>query len=443
MFHRSTRGCSSVFALALGVASPAAAAIDLVGATNATFAWEPASGPVSGYVVYQLCDTTGQTQKSSVTTNRVTLTPQACAAFSLQVAAYGVEGQAQTGPLSDRSELVRFLPAAPPPDPEPTPDPGAGGEAPGAPPATPSDLDGDGRADVLLHHPSDGALLLCSLFKSRLLSVTSLPAFPVEARVVGSGDYDGDGFLDLLGVDRGQVFVWLMRGATPTGGGSVGAPLAAGESVEGSGDYDGDGVSDVLIRRPGVGSIDVWSMRGGAVEASATLAPDPGPSWRIVGSGDHDADGLADVLWQNASDGRLALWRSLARASFETRALPPAVDAGWQGVAVADFDADGASDVMWRKLATGELALSLFRGGVVAETRALATAATRREIVGTGDFDENGSPDVLARFVHKASLKLFRMNDATIVARDGIANLDPSWLPVALGAESPSGQRWR
>src|SRR5262245_1858138 len=171
MLLRSTRGCSAIIAFALAAASPVQAAIDLVGATQATFAWDPASGPVSGYVVYQQCASTGQTQKSSVTTNRVTLTPQACSEFSLQVAAYGVGGQAVTGPLSDRSEIVRFLPAAPPPppDPEPTPEPAPPPVgSPTAPRATNSDYDGDGKPDLLLHHPSDGALVLCSL-KKRML----------------------------------------------------------------------------------------------------------------------------------------------------------------------------------------------------------------------------------------------------------------------------------
>lgn len=444
MFLRSTRGRSSVLALALGAASPALAAIDLVGATNATFVWQPASGPVSGYVVYQLCETTGQTQKSSVTTNRVTFTAQACSAFSLQVAAYGVEGQALTGPLSDPSELVRFLPAPPPPDPDPTPAPGTGGGDPTAPPALHQDFDADGRPDVLLHHPSDGALLLCSLRSSQLVAVTSLPAFPPGARVVGGGDFDADGSPDLLGLDRGQVFVWLLHGATPIGGGVLGDDLGATGSVEGSGDYDGDGVSDVLIRRPDQTRVDVWSMRAGAIDAIDTLAADPGADWDVVGSGDHDGDGLSDLLWENVTTGQLVLWRSLARGSFEAHPLPAPLGLGWQGVAVADFNADGASDVMWRKLATGELAVSLFRAGAVAQTRRLDGAGTapKREIVGSGDFDSDGSVDALARSVGKSSLRWFRMKDATLVSRDGIANLDPGWNPAALGEASPSTQRW-
>ena len=235
----SARGYGSVLALALGAASPALAAIDLVGAANATFVWQPASGPVSGYVVYQVCEATGQTQKSSVATTQVTLSPQPCSAFSVQVAAYGVDGLAQTGPLSEPSELVRFLPAAPPPPPDPAP----GGEPtppagnPVLPPGPRVDFDADGRSDVLLHHPRDGALQLWTLRSrdAQFVLSASPPAFPPAARVVGCGDYDGDGFADLLGLDRGQVFVWLMHEATPIGGGLLGDDLGDGWQRRGFG----------------------------------------------------------------------------------------------------------------------------------------------------------------------------------------------------------------
>ena len=443
MFLRSAHERGALLALALGAASPALAAIDLVGATNATFAWQPASGPVSGYVVYQLCEATGQTQKSSVTANQVTVSAQACSAFSLQVAAYGVDGQAQTGPLSDPSEIVRFLPPPPPAAPPPTPDPIPGGGGPAAPPALHSDFDADGRPDVLMHHPSDGALLLCSVRSSQLVALTSLPAFPPGALVVGGGDYDGDGFPDLLGLDRGQLFVWLLRGATPTGGGVIGDVLAAGDSVEGSGDYDGDGVSDILIRRAVPPHVEVWSMRAGAVDHVDTLAADPGADWHVIGSGDHDGDRHSDVLWENATTGQLVLWRSLTRGSFEARTLPAPLGAGWQGVAVADFDGNGASDVIWRKQATGELAISLFRAGAVAETRPLTLIPSpTREIVGAGDFDGDGGTDVLVRVLGKAPLRIWRMNGARCVERTLIAVLEAGWNPASVGDESPSSQRW-
>ena len=445
VFLRSARACGSLLALALGAASPAAAAIDLVGAANAKFVWQPASGPVSGYVVYQLCEATGQTQKSSVATPQVTLSSQPCSAFSVQVAAFGVNGLAQTGPLSEPSELVRFLPAPPPPVSAP------GGEPtpPAGDPVSPlprMDFNADARSDVLLHLPSDGALQLWTLRPRDTRFVLSAipPAFPPAARVVGCGDYDGDGFPDLLGLDRGQVFVWLMRDATPIGGGLLGDDLGEAGSIEGSGDYDGDGVSDVLIRRPAQARVDVWSMGAGAIAAIDTLAADPGADWRIIGSGDHDGDGLSDILWRNARDGQLVLWRMLGRNRYQALPLPAPLASDWEGVAVADFDGDGTSDVLWRRLVTGEVAVSVFAAGGIAETRLLGSvgSAPTREVVGTGDLDGDGRADVLVRLIGAPGLRLWRMNGAAVVSRTRLANLGVGWNPAGVGDESPSTQRW-
>jgi len=439
----------SLFALAVGAASPALAAIELVGATQATFTWQPASGPVSGYVIYQLCDANGQTLKSSVTTNRATFTPQACSAFSVQVAAYGVGGIAETGPLSDPSELVRFLAAAPAPDPIPSPDPAPTPAPPvttppSAPAVSDTDFDADGRSEVLLHRPSDGSLTLSSLEGEGLVPATSLPAFPPGARVVGNGDYDGDGHPDLLGLDRGQVFLWLMRGSTPFGVNELHEPLAATDSVEGCGDYDGDGVSDVLIRRPELARVEVWSLRGGAIEAIDALATDPGADWSIVGSGDHDGDGRADVLWQHKGSGSLVLWHSLGRVGFEPLPVAQPLGPGWRGVAVADFDGNGAADVIWRHVKSGKLALSLFEAGAVSKLRLVGSGerAPLRELVGSGDFDGDGNLDVLVRNVGTPALELWRLRAGSLLSASNIADLEPGWSPAGIAAESPSSQRW-
>ena len=299
---------------------------------------------------------------------------------------------------------------------------------------------------MLLHLPSDGSLQLWSLrpSDSSFVLTAILPAFPPGARVVGCGDYDGDGFPDLLGLDHGQVFVWLMRNATPIGGGVLGDALGPADSVEGSGDYDGDGVSDVLIRRPAQGRVEVWSLAAGAIAAIDTLAADPGADWRIIGSGDHDGDGRSDILWRNRKDGQLVLWRMLGRGSFQALPLAAPLAADWEGVAVADFDGDGTSDVMWRRLATGETAVSLFHAGTIAVTQLQATmgAAPRREVVGTGDLDGDGHADVLMRPSGGSGLRLWRMNGTAVISRTLITKLGVGWITAGVGDESPSSQRW-
>ncbi len=454
MFLGGTRAKASILAFALGAASPAFATIDLVGATEATFAWQPASGPVSGYVVHQLC-TDGPTFSRTVATNRVTLPGSPCSAFSVQVAAYSVAGPQQPGPLSDPSESVRFLsaptaPPSPPEPPAPDPDPDGGGapppdpKDPALPPATRLDFDSDGRSDVLLHLASKGRLEWWSVEPSGLTRRAVLPRIPVSARIVGNGDYDGDGFADLLTLDAGQAFVWLLHGASPIGGGPLGDGIGPDGSIEGSGDYDGDGVSDVLVRRPAVSRVELWSMHGGEVVAVDTLAPDPGPGWRVIGSGDHDADGLSDVLWHSAADARLVRWRMLERGRFETLPLAAPLAASWEGVAVGDYDANGCADVLWRNAQTGELAASLFDAGEPTATLRLEpqTEQPRREIVGSGDFDGDRRADLLVRQRQSRRLWVWTLDGVRVSKKNLVAALERDWQPAGVGDESPSTHRW-
>ena len=438
------RARAFVLAFALGASSPAFATIDLVGATEATFAWQAASGPVVGYLVHQRCST-GSTLTRSVTTTQVTLSGQSCSAFSVQVAAFGSAGPQQPGPLSDPSETVRLLPAPPPsaPDPDPVPAPEEPEPSTPAPAANRLDFDGDGDAEVLLQLPSRGRLERWSVASGRLVRRTVLPRISASARIVGNGDYDGDGFADLLAVDAGEAFLWLLHGGSPIGGGPLGDALGTDGSIEGSGDYDGDGVSDVLVRRPAAARIELWSLEGGDVAEVHALGADPGPRWRVIGSGDQDADGLSDVLWHSAADGKLMRWRMLERGRFESLVLASPL-AGWEGVGVGDFDGNGCSDVLWRKATTGELSTTFFEAGLPTATLRLdpQSAQSRREVVGSGDYDGDGRTDLLVRLRRSRTLSVWTLNGAKVKSKDSVAELESGWLPAGVGDESPSTHRW-
>jgi hypothetical protein len=452
MFLGGSRAKASILAFALGAASPASASIDLVGVSQATFAWQPATGPVIGYVVYQLC-TDGLTQSRTVTTNRVTLPASTCSTFRVQVAAFSAAGAQKPGPLSDLSDTIRILPAAPPPEPPappppaPVPDPGGGSPPPEDPtslPATRLDFDADGDADLLMHQPSRGQLQRWGLAPDGLTARVVLPGISASARVVGNGDYDGDGFSDLLVLEAGQAYVWLLHGATPIGGGPLGEAIGPDGSIEGSGDYDGDGVSDVLVRRPTASGVEVWSVEAGEVVAVDVLAPEPGPAWRVIGSGDHDADGVSEILWHNAAEGTLVRWRMLERGRFEVFGMPAPLGASWEGVAVGDFDANGCADLLWRNAATGELNASLFDAGAPTATLRLGsqTPQIEREIVGSGDFDGDQRTDLLVRWRGLRTLSVWMLDGVRVKKKQRVAELTSAWQPAGVGDESPSTHRW-
>jgi FG-GAP-like repeat len=76
--------------------------------------------------------------------------------------------------------------------------------------------------------------------------------------------------------------------------------------VVGRGDFNGDGFSDILWQNTS-GQATIWEMNGTNILSAGTAGPNPGPSWQAIGTGDFNDDGHSDILWQNAN-GQAAMW---------------------------------------------------------------------------------------------------------------------------------------
>ena len=116
------------------------------------------------------------------------------------------------------------------------------------------------------------------------------------------GDIDGDGHEDLLwrSDTTGDVIAWFMNGPTIAGAGSI-SP-ARGSDVNwrlvGLGDFDGDGKPDLVWRNQGTGADEIWLMNGLTRTSVVPIFSVPDVGWQIVGVGDFNGDGWPDLLWR-------------------------------------------------------------------------------------------------------------------------------------------------
>jgi RHS repeat-associated protein len=280
-------------------------------------------------------------------------------------------------------------------------------------------------------------------------------------RVVGTGDFDGDGKSDLLwrhALSR-QLYVWPMDGTSiePTHGqvmdtnGVVPVPEDDWQ-VYGAGDLDGDGKSDVVWRNGLTKEVYIWPMNGtvlqpthGTVRDINGAAPTPDANWQFHGIGDFDGDGKDDLLWRHAVSRELYIWpmdgTTLKASNGPVKdsngvTLTPA--GYWQVYGVGDFDGDGKSDIVWLNGSSGELYVWPLNGtvlkathGTVRDTNGVPPVPEANwKFRGTGDFDGDGKSDLLWRHAVTRALYIWPMDGTTLKPSNGTVQQSSGSVPT-------------
>ncbi|MFE4619701.1 FG-GAP repeat domain-containing protein [Streptomyces sp. NPDC056747] len=132
------------------------------------------------------------------------------------------------------------------------------------------------------------------------------PGWDIYDSLVGPGDLSGDGKADLLARDRSGV-LYLYRGNGKGDAFStrirIGGGWGAYNKLLGAGDYTGDGRTDLLARTPG-GDLYLYPGTGKAATPFDTRVK-IGGGWgsfkQLVAPGDLNADGKGDLISVNAA----------------------------------------------------------------------------------------------------------------------------------------------
>ena len=193
-------------------------------------------------------------------------------------------------------------------------------------------------------------------------------------------------------------------------------------------DVNGDGHADLLWHHSTTGHVATWLMNRVALVDGRLLSPgqvtDTG--WKVVGSGDFIGFGQPDLVWQH-DDGRVSVWWMNGTTLVDGRLLDSQMtDSNWRVRAVADFNGDGRSDLLFQHRTTGELtAWLMFQTGRlhVVTISPNAVADTSWEVVGAGDFDRDGRPDLVWQNRANGLISVWRMGWFEDQGRQGSGTL--------------------
>ena len=274
-----------------------------------------------------------------------------------------------------------------------------------------ADLDGDGRAEIVLAMTCGTTRLVAYSGQSgftptALVDRSTLAQVTNDSDELSVLDYDHDGALDLIVSDYG-----LLVGQVRNGGHAFPAvrpllgTLAAGtigDSFDNTsiyralpGDFDGDGLADFfvsnrtyylsLLTRSQQIDATTYAFRDVAPVAYTGQDPD-----RVLAVADLDRDGFDDMI------GRYDTSLIVARGGAGGMTVSANLDLGYTPahVAVGDYDQDGRLDIAMANVGTS---LTLLRGNGGGTFTAMCTRAAATTIRGIAIADtlEDGFRDVV------------------------------------------------
>jgi hypothetical protein len=145
----------------------------------------------------------------------------------------------------------------------------------------PGDVDGDQRADLVLHHVPSGIVLACPVVGLTVSACNPLITLGAGYTVIGIGDATGDGSGDLALRDAtgATLLVCSLANARLLAcAGLTGIP--ARWQLVGAGDYDGDRRADLVLRDAAAGLVRVDFLSGLARKGNPLILP-AGPNLRV------------------------------------------------------------------------------------------------------------------------------------------------------------------
>ncbi|MCA8989586.1 MAG: VCBS repeat-containing protein [Planctomycetaceae bacterium] len=198
---------------------------------------------------------------------------------------------------------------------------------------------------------------------------------------VNTGDFNGDGRLDLFAVDQlGNLTVSLIDQNIVEGTSQISEQIFGkwSTSVQWAdvrvGDYNGDGYTDVAARNSSTGRwIVARNQQGSSFEIAVAGAWSINHTWLDVQTGDFNGDGFDDLIGRSQSTGAWLIAESDGNLSpsFHSHILTTwSSKADWQNVTVLDVNRDGIDDLLARNSSANTWWLLTIQEGTAVTSRA-------------------------------------------------------------------------
>jgi hypothetical protein len=200
--------------------------------------------------------------------------------------------------------------------------------------------------------------------------------------------------------------------------GAILSPVEAVSPTAGWGNRD-----DSLKSRPD-GSISWLQGAAGATTLQMYRYAETTPEQDFTGGR------TSDILWTSSADMGIWIMNNGAFASWKDLNAPPA---GWTIAGTGDFNGDGTADLLWRNTTTGDVGIWIMNSGAFSSFVDLGAQSAAWTVAGTGDFNGDGTTDLLWRNTTTGDVGIWIMNSGAFSSFVDLGAQSAAWTVAGTG----------
>ncbi|HWI24718.1 MAG TPA: FG-GAP-like repeat-containing protein [Lysobacter sp.] len=261
----------------------------------------------------------------------------------------------------------------------------------------PSDVNNDGRSDILWVFESQVAYWIMNggQQQANVYAGDATPGFSLMT----TGDFNADGATDFV-FSNGSNLRFLMNNGSGSGFSIFGQQAGGAWMPFSAVDMNGDRRSDLVWR---FGSqVSFWAMNGSTIQSSV-YAGDASPGFAAMCVADFNGDSIGDFVFSNGSE--LRLWINDGTGTSWSGAAYPA-GGEWKPFTAGDVDGDGKGDLIWRY--GSQVSYWKMDGKNVVSSVYVGDGTPGFRVVTLSDFTGDGAGDFV--FSNGSTLKIWINN---------------------------------